>query len=109
MIALNGDSVATNSRLKQPLKSKPVNERQANANAPKHSGKPDPGFCEGTTEKPKLKKKGLLIKLKETESSSPIVADAKACRFGTLPNYGFSFKCDERAEKRQRKTLWYPC
>ena len=105
MIALNGDFVATNSCLKQPLKSRPFNERQANANAPKHFGKPDLGFCEGTTEKPKLKKGSLNEAEGDTEFSSPTAADAKACRFGTLPNYGFSFKCDERAEKRQRKTL----
>ena len=91
------------------LKNRPFNERQANANAPKHSGKPDPGFCEGITEKPKLKK-GSLNKAKgDTKSSSPTAADAKACRFDTLPNYGFSFKCNERAKKMQRKTLWYPC
>ncbi|XWS72671.1 hypothetical protein CRYUN_Cryun02cG0060500 [Craigia yunnanensis] len=100
LTALNGGSVATNSRLKQPLKSRTFNERQANANASKHSGKPDPPFSEGTTEKPKLKK-GFLNKAEGDTETSPTAADAKAHRVGTLPNYGFSFKCDERAEKRK--------
>ncbi|XP_017982724.1 PREDICTED: protein WVD2-like 6 isoform X1 [Theobroma cacao] len=98
----NGGSVATNSRLKQPLKSMSFNERQANAS--KQSEKPDAAFSEGTMEKPKLKplKKGPVNKAEgDTESLSPTAADAKPRRVGTLPNYGFSFKCDERAEKRR--------
>lgn len=27
--------------------------------------------------------------------------DAKSRKLGALPNYGFNFKCDERAEKRK--------
>ncbi|XP_022730587.1 protein WVD2-like 6 [Durio zibethinus] len=102
LTASNGGSVATNSRLKQPLKSSPFNGRQANVS--KHSEKPDAALSEGNTEKPKLKplKKGPLNKAEgDTESLSPTVADAKPHRIGTLPNYGFSFKCDVRAEKRK--------
>ncbi|XP_012463617.1 protein WVD2-like 6 isoform X1 [Gossypium raimondii] len=91
--APNGGSVATNPRMKQPLKSRSLNERQANVS--KHSEKPDAG----NAEKPKLKP---LNKVEgDTESSSPTAADAKVHKIGTLPNYGFSFKCDERAEKRK--------
>ncbi|KAJ6862267.1 protein WVD2-like 5 isoform X2 [Populus alba x Populus x berolinensis] len=56
-------------------------------------------------EKAKLKplNKGPVVKAEgETESTlSPTAEDAKPRKFGTLPNYGFSFKCDERAEKRK--------
>ncbi|XP_022754493.1 protein WVD2-like 6 isoform X2 [Durio zibethinus] len=101
LTASNGGSVATNSHLKQPLKSRSFNERQVNAS--KHSEKPDAVFSQGILEKPKLKslKKGLCSKAEGDIESSPKEADAKAHRVGTLPNYGFSFKCDERAEKRK--------
>ncbi|KAK8706717.1 hypothetical protein V6N13_057794 [Hibiscus sabdariffa] len=97
----NGGSLA-NSRLKQPLQSRSVNEKQGNAS--KHSEKSGAPFSEGTMEKPKLKplKKGPVHKTEgDTESLSPTAADAKPRRVGTLPSYGFSFKCDERAEKRK--------
>ncbi|KAA3458031.1 protein WVD2-like 5 isoform X1 [Gossypium australe] len=105
LTASNGGSVATNSHLKQPLKNRSCNERQANAS--KGSEKPDAAFSEGPMEKPKLKplKKGPLNKAEgDTESSypfCPMAADAKPRKVGSLPNYGFSFKCDERAEKRK--------
>ncbi|XWS17816.1 hypothetical protein CRYUN_Cryun33cG0100500 [Craigia yunnanensis] len=101
LTSLNGGSVATNSSLKHPLTSRSLNERQANTS--KHSRKPDPAISEGTMEKPKLKppKKGHLNEAEGDTESSPKAADAKLCRIGTLPNYGFSFKCDERAEKRK--------
>ncbi|XP_039050951.1 LOW QUALITY PROTEIN: protein WVD2-like 6 [Hibiscus syriacus] len=100
--ASNGGSLATNSRPKQPLQSRSVNEKQGNAS--KHYEKPGAPFSEGTMEKPKLKplKKEPNHKAEgDTESSSPTAADAKTRRVGTLPDYGFSFKCDERAEKRK--------
>ncbi|KAE8664287.1 Detected protein of unknown function [Hibiscus syriacus] len=101
-IASNGGFLATNSRPKQPLQSRSVNEKQGNAS--KYSEKSGAPFFEGTIEKPKPKplKKGPIHKAEEdTESSSPKAADAKPSRVGTLPNYGFSFKCGERAEKRK--------
>ncbi|XP_052489499.1 protein WVD2-like 5 isoform X2 [Gossypium raimondii] len=101
LTASNGGSVATNSHLKQPLKNRSCNERQANAS--KGPEKPDAAFSEGPLEKPKLKplKKGPLNKAEGDTESSPMAADAKPRKVGSLPNYGFSFKCDERAEKRK--------
>ncbi|KAE8724503.1 Protein WAVE-DAMPENED 2 [Hibiscus syriacus] len=61
-------------------------------------------FSEGTTERSKLKplKKGPITKSETgSESSSLTSTDAKPHRVGTLPNYDFSFKCDERGEKRK--------
>ncbi|KAB2077534.1 hypothetical protein ERO13_A06G098218v2 [Gossypium hirsutum] len=103
LTASKGGSLATNSRPKQPLQSsRSFNEKHGNAS--KHSEKSGAAFTKGTMEKPKLKplKKGPIHKTEvDTELSSPMAADAKPLRVGTLPNYGFSFKCDERAEKRR--------
>ncbi|CAI9775501.1 unnamed protein product [Fraxinus pennsylvanica] len=38
---------------------------------------------------------------KTASPRSPIAGDAKPQRLGALPNYNFSFKCNERAEKRR--------
>ncbi|KAL9338789.1 hypothetical protein Peur_067804 [Populus x canadensis] len=99
--AVSNGSVAVNSQLKQPLKSNSFNERQGQAS--KQSGKSDAVLSAGLVEKAKPLKKGPVVKAEgETEStSSPTAEDAKTRKFGTLPNYGFSFKCDERAEKRK--------
>ncbi|KAE8663420.1 Protein WAVE-DAMPENED 2 [Hibiscus syriacus] len=69
----NGGSLATNSRPKQPLQSRSVNEKQGNTS--KHSGKPGAPFSEGTMDKPKLKplKKGSNHKAEgDTESPYPL-------------------------------------
>ncbi|KAL4303107.1 hypothetical protein GQ457_10G002620 [Hibiscus cannabinus] len=99
--ASNGRSISTNSHLKQPLKNGSCIERQANA--AKHSGRTDATISEGPVVKPKMKplKKGPLGKAEGDTESSPTEADAKPQKVGTLPKYGFSFKCDERAEKRK--------
>ncbi|KAJ6856419.1 protein WVD2-like 5 isoform X1 [Populus alba x Populus x berolinensis] len=101
--AVSNGSVAVNSQLKQPLKSNSFNEGQGQAS--KQSGKSDEVLSAGLVEKAKLKplNKGPVVKAEgETEStSSPTAEDAKPRKFGALPNYGFSFKCDERAEKRK--------
>ncbi|KAI3468024.1 hypothetical protein Pfo_024687 [Paulownia fortunei] len=51
----------------------------------------------------KALRKDPASKTEETSqsSSSPTAGDAKPRRLGTLPAYSFSFKCDERAEKRK--------
>jgi len=41
----------------------------------------------------------LLFNLNPLRSTNN--EDAKPQRVGTLPNYGFSFKCGERAERRK--------
>ncbi|CAL0323174.1 unnamed protein product [Lupinus luteus] len=53
--------------------------------------------------KPKSLKKGPVDKVQgEAESSlSNNAEDAKPRKVGTLPNYGFSFRCGERAERRR--------
>lgn len=82
-------------------------------NHAKQSGHPDitsstnDEQLKGVKEKPLLKslKKGPPTPLSKAEVAqstlSPTTGDAKSCRAGALPNYGFSFKCNERAEKRK--------
>ncbi|KAF2283035.1 hypothetical protein P3X46_019341 [Hevea brasiliensis] len=95
---VSNGSLSSNSQSKQPLTSKSFNEKQ-------HSGKSDVASSEGLMERTKVKalKKGPNIKA-EGESQTPLSPtseEAKPRRVGTLPNYGFSFKCDERAERRK--------
>ncbi|KAL6534088.1 hypothetical protein OROHE_013921 [Orobanche hederae] len=60
--------------------------------------------CEELPENTKLKshREGPAVKTDEiSQSSSRIDADDKSLKAGTLPTYNFSFKCNERAEKRR--------
>ncbi|CAH2077246.1 unnamed protein product, partial [Thlaspi arvense] len=57
----------------------------------------------GDKVKPKPQKKQVHETSEDdTQSSnSPKADDGKPRKVGALPNYGFSFKCDQRAEKRR--------
>ncbi|GLU01307.1 hypothetical protein SLE2022_186190 [Rubroshorea leprosula] len=96
--ASNG-SVTRSSLQKQPHKSQSINDRQA----AKQSEKLDVAYPEGLEEKTRLKplRKEPLDEAEGVPHSFPKAEDGKPRRMGALPNYGFSFKCDERAEKRK--------
>ncbi|KAG8381748.1 hypothetical protein BUALT_Bualt05G0004800 [Buddleja alternifolia] len=125
-VASNG-TIASKSRPRQTsalgTKSKSLNEKQIadntkaapvqqNENNSKQHGHPEAtssstssALSEELPEKTKLKalKKGPAIRAEEMSqsSTSPTSGDAKPRKLGTLPTYGFSFKCNERAEKRR--------
>ncbi|CAI0415095.1 unnamed protein product [Linum tenue] len=102
-------TAAQNSRAKLPSKTKSFSEKQVPA--VKQSGKSEAATSESlikkTTLKP-LKKAPIAEADGDGQSSSypyydrsPTESDGKPRKAGALPNYGFSFKCDERAEKRR--------
>ncbi|XP_054789035.1 protein WVD2-like 5 [Prosopis cineraria] len=97
---LNG-SLTLNSQ--QPIKSRSLNDRKTQIS--RHSDKSDAASSGSPVEnkKPKALKKGTLDKVEgEARSFLNITAeDAKPPKVGTLPNYGFSFRCGERAERRK--------
>ncbi|XP_059658150.1 protein WVD2-like 5 [Cornus florida] len=124
-VASNGNSAS--SRPKQPFAlrtNRSFNDRQGggsnsklnppliSAHPSKQSRKSDVApstmnvtKSEGLAGKTKLKplKKGPPNEAEGSipSSLSPTIGDAKPCRVGTLPSYNFSFKCNERAEKRR--------
>ncbi|CAL5205010.1 unnamed protein product [Lathyrus oleraceus] len=97
----NGTS-ALDSHPRLAVKSRALNDKQTRLN--KHAGKSDAASSEAPMEKtrPQLIKKEPLDNLPgNAELSSPTAEDGKPRRMGTMPTYGFSFKCNERAERRK--------
>ncbi|KAL7159064.1 hypothetical protein ABFS83_01G004300 [Erythranthe nasuta] len=124
-VASNGTTGASKSQkiqISAVRKNKPSNEKQGVDNLratslqdnSKHDGLlPDATSSstseeqsEEPSEKTKLKALGKSSHDSENEemshsSLSPTAGDSKPRKSGTLPTYGFSFKCYERAEKRK--------
>ncbi|KAK4480162.1 hypothetical protein RD792_013224 [Penstemon davidsonii] len=125
-VASNGTNASSESRMRPTVafkaKSKSFNEKKATDNSKPVSlqnnlsnskpGHPDATLSstsgaqsEELSDKTQLKalRKAPAVKAEEISDSSlsPTVGDGKPRKFGTLPAYNFSFKCDERAEKRR--------
>ncbi|CAH8360746.1 unnamed protein product [Eruca vesicaria subsp. sativa] len=96
---------SVNAQTTKSLKSTSFNGRAAKVS---EHGKQDPVPAESTAgDKVKVKPKPQKKQVQETSeddaqsSNSPKADDGKPRKVGALPNYGFSFKCDQRAEKRR--------
>ncbi|ESW09012.1 hypothetical protein PHAVU_009G093100 [Phaseolus vulgaris] len=101
---VSNGTFASESTPRQHIKNRSLSDKQAQLS--KHPGKSNVAPSEVSMEKnrPRLSKKGPPDNLNlqgEAESSSPTAEDAQTRKVGMLPNYGFSFKCDERAERRR--------
>ncbi|KAI4376894.1 hypothetical protein MLD38_014602 [Melastoma candidum] len=102
--SLAATGTTAKSQPRQPVKSSapPSNEKP---NQSKPALKSETEVSEVLTDDVKLKplKKGPIDEPENDDMAdfSPMAGDAKPQRVGTLPNYGFSFKCDDRAEKRR--------
>uniref|UniRef100_M4E599 TPX2 C-terminal domain-containing protein n=1 Tax=Brassica campestris TaxID=3711 RepID=M4E599_BRACM len=101
-VASSNGSVAPIAHTTKSLKSTSFNGRAAKVT---EHGKLDRAPAEnaaGDKVKPKLQKKQVQETSEDdAQSSNPKADDGKPRKVGALPNYGFSFKCDQRAEKRR--------
>ncbi|RYQ94486.1 hypothetical protein Ahy_B08g089402 isoform D [Arachis hypogaea] len=101
--AVSNGTSASEPHPRQPAKIRSYDDKETLLS--KHPGKSDPVSSEVPLDKakPRSLKKGPAENVQGgTECSSPTAEDAKHRRVGALPNYGFSFKCDERAERRKQ-------
>ncbi|XP_044464091.1 protein WVD2-like 6 isoform X2 [Mangifera indica] len=101
--AASNGSVGMNPQSKQSFTSRSFSDKQPHLSKLKQSGNSDAVSSEGLVEKTKRKpvKNEPVDKAEDVESSLSTAGDSKPRKVGALPNYGFSFKCDERAEKRR--------
>ncbi|XP_058785879.1 protein WVD2-like 5 [Vicia villosa] len=100
--AVSNGTLSLDSNPRQAVKSRALNDKQTRLN--KQAGKSDAASSEAPMEKtrPQLIKKEPLDNLQgNADLSSPTTEDGKPRRMGTMPTYGFSFKCNERAERRK--------
>ncbi|XP_058785892.1 protein WVD2-like 6 [Vicia villosa] len=100
--AVSNGTSSLDSNPRQAVKSRALNDKQTRLN--KQAGKSDAATSEAPMEKtrPQLIKKEPLDNLQgNADLSSPTAEDGKPRRMGTMPTYGFSFKCNERAERRK--------
>ncbi|KAF8400633.1 hypothetical protein HHK36_013932 [Tetracentron sinense] len=110
--AVSNGSVASNSRSKQSFalatSRKAFNDRQAvESNASVDLSRPTKSTSDPSTaqQSQQSKKSGLAssaMNMTQSEGlKSPTEGGTKPRKEGNLPSYSFSFKCDERAEKRK--------
>ncbi|XP_019088576.1 PREDICTED: protein WVD2-like 5 isoform X1 [Camelina sativa] len=102
-VAASNGSVAPIARPTEPLKSKSFNGREAQVSKQgKHDSTPAETAARDKVKPKPQKKQAHETSEDDTQSSnSPKADDGKPRKVGALPNYGFSFKCDQRAEKRR--------
>ncbi|KAF8080093.1 hypothetical protein N665_0976s0018 [Sinapis alba] len=102
-VASSNGSAAPIAQTTKSLKSTSFNGRASQVTEHgKQDRAPPAESVAGDKVKPKLQKKQVQETSEDdAQSSNPKADDGKPRKVGALPNYGFSFKCDQRAEKRR--------